>query len=177
MKSKYLHGKVGSALFAGAMLVGMVLASGVAAQAQYPQYPYGRDRDRYERRRDRDDDYYRRNDPYYRNRGYGNRGYGNIYQLALNQGYNDGVNVGREDVYRRQSYNPQRSHYYKSATTGYSSGYGNKDAYKQAYREGFARGYDAGYRQYGGGYGNRPYYGGNGRGTWGNVLGGVFGWP
>ena len=83
----------------------------------------------------------------WRNRDYG--GYNNNQQLQ--QGFNYGVNVGASDAQRGQNYSPQRSHYYRDAST-------------QAFRDGFVRGYDQGYRQYAsnrnGGY--DPYYGRNG---------------
>lgn len=102
----------------------------------------------------------------YRNRdGYG---YGqNVYRIAADQGYRDGIERGSKDARDRERFNPDNASQYKKATNGYRSEYGNKDAYKQAYREGFRRGYDAGFRQYnnsgnGGYYPNDdPYYGNN----------------
>jgi len=115
-----------------------------------------RDRDR----RDRNDDY--GNGNYGRNGGYGNNrvygGYNNANQNALNQGYQAGLNTGASDAQRGQRFNPQRSHYYRNASS-------------QAFRQGFVRGYDEGYRQYSG-YGS----GRDGRGT-GSILGGIFGRP
>jgi hypothetical protein len=54
------------------------------------------------------------------------------------------VNTGASDAQHRQSYSPQRSHYYREASS-------------QAFRDGFVRGYDQGYRQYAGVYGNGGY--------------------
>ena len=127
---------------------------------------YGRARGTY-------DPYYRndpydRNEPNYRNdrnRDYGR--YGNdIYRIAQDQGYRDGVDHGAEQAREGKRYNPESTRHYKDATSGYRSEYGNKDAYKQAYREGFRQGYDEGYRRYGGGYGRR-----NSRNILGNILG------
>jgi flagellar biosynthesis/type III secretory pathway protein FliH len=87
------------------------------------------------------------------------RGYGGYNNQQLQQGYQDGLNTGASDAQRRQSYNPQRSHFYKNASS-------------QAFRDGFVRGYDEGYRQYSGDYRNGGYrnrgdrndgYYGNGR--------------
>jgi hypothetical protein len=81
----------------------------------------------------------------YRTRDYGYGGYNN---QQLQQGYQYGVNTGASDAQRRQSYSPQRSRYYRNASS-------------QAFREGFVRGYDQGYRQYAynnGGYRNDGYY-------------------
>ena len=75
-----------------------------------------------------------RNDGYYgRNNGsYGNYGYNN---QELNRGYQQGINTGASDGRSNKSYSPERSRYFKNAST-------------QAFREGFVRGYDEGYRQY-----------------------------
>ena len=81
---------------------------------------------------------------------YGNYGYNNIYQVAQQQGYRDGLYTGSSDAQRGQSYNPQRSHFYKEARSGYSSSYGNRGQYQQAYRQGFLQGYQQGFQQYGG---------------------------
>jgi hypothetical protein len=158
MTTKRTRGRLFGALSVFSLLLGITLVSSVKAQAQ--QYPYGQD-DRYGR--DRDDGYRRRNDGYNGNRG------NNVYQAAAERGYQDGLYTGREDSYRGQSYDPERSHFFKNATYGYNSSYGNKNAYKQAYRDGFLRGYREGYR------GN----GRNGRGPYnrGGILGGIFGRP
>src|SRR5438128_3404422 len=94
----------------------------------------------------------------YGNGGYGNGGYGNYggYQAAANQGYQYGLSIGASDAQRGQNFNPQRSHYYRNASS-------------QAFRSGFVQGYQQGYRPYSG-YGNRGY----GRGS---ILGGIFGRP
>jgi hypothetical protein len=113
------------------------------ASAQYwpnNQDPY------YRQNRDRD---YRRDDRYGRNGGYNN----NAYQIAANQGYQDGLYTGSSDAQRRQSYNPQRSHFYRNGH-GDNGGYGNYGRYgnsyqfQQAYRQGFLQGYDQGYQRY-----------------------------
>src|SRR4030095_16259149 len=56
-------------------------------------------------------------------------------QQQLQQGYQYGVTTGSSDAQRRQSYRPQRSHYFREART-------------QAFRDGFVRGYDRGFSQY-----------------------------
>jgi hypothetical protein len=101
----------------------------------------------------------------YRNRdGYG---YGqDVYRIAADQGYRDGVNRGAEDARDNDRYNPEGTSQYKDGKNGHRSEYGNKEAYKQAYREGFRRGYDVGFRQYannrqGRGRNDDPYYGRN----------------
>lgn len=157
------------------MLLGVATIAGTTAQAQYPG-GYGQDRrdrdDRYRRNRD-DDDRYRndrnrnnrnrddryRNDPYGRN---GNNGYYDQYQVAREQGYRNGLSTGASDAQRGQSYNPQRSHFWKNGNDGYANG--NRGQYKQVFRDAFAQGYREGYQRYGGYNNNRR--GNNGR--WGN---------
>ncbi|MEP6741941.1 MAG: hypothetical protein ABJB61_05535 [bacterium] len=79
------------------------------------------------------------------NAQWSNRSYGGYNNQQLQQGYQYGVNTGASDAQRRQSYSPQRSRYYRDAST-------------QAFREGFVRGYDEGYRQYSANNGNGGYY-------------------
>jgi len=77
----------------------------------------------------------------------------------VNRGYQAGLNTGSSDARRGQSYSPQRSHYYRNASS-------------QAFRQGFVQGYDQGYQQYAG-YGNGRYR----RNNTGSILGGIFGRP
>jgi hypothetical protein len=172
MKSAYSRKKPGGVLLALFLLFGIAIISSTTAQAQWPwgngQNRSDRNRDERirrerERQRNRDDRYrrdrntgvydpYGRNDTYRRNNGgYGNvyGGYSNVYQVARNQGYSDGLSTGSADAQRGQSYNPQRSHYYKDGSDGYNSSYGNRGQYKQAFREAFLQGYREGYQRYG----------------------------
>src|SRR5688572_33479310 len=110
----------------------LVTVSSSTAQAQYP---WGRD-DRY-----RDDRYRRDRDWDYRNRQ-------SVFQVARQQGYSYGMNVGAADAQRGQSYNPQRSRYYRDATFGYSSYYGNRGQYRQVFRDAFIQGYRDGYQRF-----------------------------
>src|SRR2546423_7716335 len=137
MKSHYLRSKTGRILLALFFLVGIGMVSTASAQ----NWPYGQDP--YRRDRDRD---YRRDDRY------GRGGYGNEYQIAANQGYQDGLNTGSNDAQRRQNYNPQRSHFYRNGHGDYGGygRYGNSYQFQQAYRDGFLRGYNDGYQRYGG---------------------------
>ncbi|MEK6334971.1 MAG: hypothetical protein AABM67_08485 [Acidobacteriota bacterium] len=168
MKSHYLRNKIGRVFLVLSFLMTIGLVSSTAVQAQWNR----RDRDR-DYRRDRDRDYRRdrdrRNDDYRRNDQYGQYGgYGNINQVALNQGFQDGSYTGSRDAQRGQSYNPQRSHFYRNGhgdNGGYGS-YGNGYQYQQAYRNGFLRGYDQGFRRYGGYNNNRRGNGNNGRFPW-----------
>jgi flagellar biosynthesis/type III secretory pathway protein FliH len=69
----------------------------------------------------------------YRNNGsYGD--YGGYSNRELNDAYQQGLNTGASDGQSRRNYSPERSRYYRNASS-------------QASREGFIRGYDEGYRQ------------------------------
>jgi len=147
MKSDYFRNRIGRILLVLSFLVGVGLASTSGVQAQYR-----RDQDPYYRRdRDRDND--RDQDRRYRRDDRNDR-YGNVYQIAANQGYQDGLYTGSNDAQRGQNYNPQRSHFYRNGH-GNNGGYGNNGRYgnrvdQRAYRDGFLRGYDEGFRRYGG---------------------------
>ena len=132
MKSHYLRSNAGRILLALFFLVGIGMVSTASAQ----NWPYGQDPYRRDRRDNRS----------------GRGGYGNEYQIAANQGYQDGLNTGSNDAQRRQNYNPQRSHFYRNGhgdNGGYGR-YGNSYQFQQAYRDGFVRGYSDGYRRSGG---------------------------
>ena len=163
MKAHYFSHRAGRILAALFFVAGITLVSSTATQAQWwpnatgqrqRDRDYRRDRDR-DYRRDRDNDWRRRrnrnrNDDDWRYRG--NTGYGSISQAAVNQGFQDGIYTGSRDAQRGQSYNPQRSHFYRNGhgdNGGYGR-YGNSYQYQQAYRQGFLRGYDQGFRQYSG---------------------------
>ncbi len=79
--------------------------------------------------------------------GYNRYGYaGNI---GYRNGYNDGIEKGREDTRKHRSYDILRHGWYRGGDRHYEREYGPKDLYRNAYREGFKQGYDAAYR---GGY-------------------------
>ena len=155
MNFKYLRNKIGGALLGVSLLLSLGMISTASAQGQW-----GRDRDY--RRGNRDDRYGRG--------GYGNYG----YQVARDRGYQDGLQTGSGDGQKRQSYDPQRSHFFKNASYGYERSYGNKDQYKQVYRDSFVQGYNEGYRR----YDNGRYGRNNGRnnGRWFPNPGGRFPW-
>lgn len=139
MKSHYLSSKVGRILLALSFLVGVGMVS--TASAQY--WPNNNNQDPYYRQNRRDDRWGR------------NGGYNNAYQIAANQGYQDGLYTGSNDAQRRQNYNPQRSHFYRNGGSNNNSiwgGYGRNSSYQyqQAYRQGFLQGYNDGYQRYGG---------------------------
>jgi len=157
MKLAYSSKSIGGYLLAFFLLFGVLTVASSSAQAQWRDRDRDRRDDRWERR-DRDDRY---RDDRYRNDRYRDRNYGNYgYQTARQQGYSYGLNVGAADAQRGQSYNPQRSRYWKNATEGYNSYYGNKGQYKQVFRDAFEQGYREGFQRYG--------YNNNRRGRWDN---------
>jgi hypothetical protein len=164
--------KLGGAFLALSLLCGFGIMSSMTAQAQDRgdgQWQRNRDRNddrnrdqhrRRDRNRNQDQNRSRRDDRYDRDNRYGNNGgYNNGNQIAQ-QGYQAGLSTGASDAQRGQSYSPQRSHYYK-------------DASSQQFRNGFVQGYAAGFRQYGGYNNNGDYRRGNGGNGIGNILGGI----
>jgi hypothetical protein len=102
--------------------------------------------------------YYGNDNGYYGNNGGYNNGYGNnLYRIAQQNGYRDGVSKGQEEARKGDRYNPQSTSPYKNGLNGYDRSYGNREAYKQAYRQAFLQGFDRGYNQNrgNGGYNNR----------------------
>jgi len=67
--------------------------------------------------------------------------------------------TGASDGRRGQTYDPERSHFYKRADGGFFSIFGGRSSYQQAYRDGFLRGYQDGFqdwqRYFSGGYFHR----------------------
>ena len=126
MKTNYSGKKLGGYLLAFFLLFGILTVASSSAQAQYP---WGYDRDR-------------RDDRYRRDRDWDNRNRG--FQVARQQGYSYGMNVGAADAQRGQSYNPQRSRYYRNGVDGFS----NRGQFRQVFREAFLQGYRDGYQRY-----------------------------
>jgi hypothetical protein len=124
MKLSYSRLKTGGYLLAFFLLFGiLVTVASSTAQAQYRRYD-------------------RRND------NYGEWSRRNAVQVARQQGYSYGMNVGAADAQRGQSFNPQRSRYYRSGEAGYSSSYGNRGVYRQVFRDAFIQGYRDGFQRY-----------------------------
>lgn len=166
----YSSKKLVGYLMALFVVLGVATFGSSTTQAQYPDYRRDRDYRRDDRNRRDNDDRYRRDDDdrYRRDDRYGrNGGYGYDYQIAREQGYRNGLATGAADAQRGQSYNPQRSHFWRNGTDGYNSRYGNRGQYKQIFRDAFVQGYREGYQRYGG-YNRRSNNGrwGNGRWPW-----------
>jgi len=131
--------KTGGYVLAFFLLFGIfVTVASSTAQAQY--------RDRYDRYG---------NDRYRRDRDWDYRNRQSVLQQARQQGYSYGMNVGAADAQRGQSYNPQRSRYYRNADQGYNSYYGNRSQYRLVFRNAFLQGYRDGYQRFA--YNNRRY--------------------
>lgn len=78
---------------------------------------------------------------------------------AFRRGYDDGVVKGREDVRDRDSFDPARHNWYRSADRGYNSRYGTREDYRAEYRRGFLAGYESAHhgRQRSGGFDWWPF--------------------
>lgn len=66
-----------------------------------------------------------------------------IDREAFRKGYDDGVVKGREDVSDRDSFDPARHSWYRSADRGYNSRYRTREDYRADYRRGFLSGYES----------------------------------
>ena len=118
--------KTSGYLLAIFLLFGFITVASSSVQAQYRVW-------------DRDRDRSRREDRYERRLG---------LQVARERGYSYGMNVGAADAQRRQSYNPQRSRYWRNATEGYNRDFGNRGQYQQVFRNAFEQGYRDGYQRF-----------------------------
>ena len=129
MKLGYSSKKIGGFSLAFFLLFGIITVASSTAQAQVPWWGRDRDRDRRERREDR----------WERRQG---------LQVARERGYSYGMSVGAADAQRGESYNPQRSRYWRNATEGYDNDFGNKGQYKQVFRNAFEQGYREGFQRF-----------------------------
>jgi len=66
-------------------------------------------------------------------------------RVSFENGYNDGLEQGREDARDRDGYDPARHSRFKNADHKYDKDSGSKDRYKAVFRNGFLDGYAAGY--------------------------------
>ena len=173
MKSNNLKNKIGGAILAFSILLGVGFATSMTAQAQYrndDQYQRSREAERERQRRERE---WRRqqrqrernnNNGYgYGNNngyGYGNRrgrssdGYGNyggsfqLRQTALNAGANEGIKAGRKDRQRGERFDYTDEGAYQKATEDYSSKLGDRYIYQRYFREAYQNAYADGYAGY-----------------------------
>ena len=124
------------------------------ARVIYGNVNGARNNDERYRDRDRND---RNNGGVYRDDRYGNtyptNGRNGVNSVPYDNGYRDGVEKGREDAGDRDSFDPVRHSWYRSADRGYNSRYGSRETYRLTYRDGFEAGYEQAYRQLRGGTG------------------------
>lgn len=66
--------------------------------------------------------------------------------VAVQIGYRDGLQVGRDDASNRQNYDPRRAKWYRDGDHDYNNRYGSRDQYTREYRDAFIQGYEEGYR-------------------------------
>ena len=137
MKLLYSSKRIFGSLLAFFLLFGIITVASSTAQGQVPWWDRDRDRDRREDRRE---------DRYERRQG---------LQVARERGYSYGMNTGAADAQRGQSYNPQRSRYWRNGTEGYDNDFGNRGQYRQVFRNSFEQGYREGFQRYA--YNNRRY--------------------
>jgi hypothetical protein len=127
-----------------ALAIVMLLGFGQVTEANaLGSYDDDDDRREYRRDDDRDDRRGRDRDRDGRHRRYSRQ---EIYRIALQIGYRDGLSRGYEErrFNRRSDYN--RSHDYRDGMRGFRSEYGDRIAFQQGYREGFRRGFFESYR-------------------------------
>ena len=81
---------------------------------------------------------------------YGGGSTGGTYSRssASSNGFNDGLEAGRDDVRSNRSFEPRRPKEYREGDRGYSSADGSRDDYKREYRAAFQQGYEQGFREY-----------------------------
>jgi hypothetical protein len=166
-----------------------LLGTSVAANAQWGQneqervyQQQQRDAERIaEQQRARQDQINRQNDPYYNNSRYNNNGRRNRYRVnrngryynmdqrgaellrqAVNAGYQQGYNAGRQDSRSRRRNSWNNNSMYNSGTYGYQS-YVDRNLYQYYFRQGFEKGYQDGFS-------SRNQYGRNGTNILGTIL-------
>jgi hypothetical protein len=69
--------------------------------------------------------------------------------VALDTGYRDGLQAGRQDLAQRKDFHPDKHDAYEDADHGYQKNYGDKNRYKEQYRKGFVRGYEDAFNRLG----------------------------
>jgi hypothetical protein len=139
---------------ASMMSLGLLLLMPVATSAQTIYDPYNRqDRreDRRERRQDRREERRERREA---RRGYAGGNYNHwggssqLRQTALNAGYNEGIQDGRRDRSRGETFYFADESDYRNASKDYNSRFGNRALYQRFFRAGFENGYRDGWNGY-----------------------------
>ena len=144
MKTSQWETKIGSAVFAFALLFSAAIVLSSTAQAQYPN-----DRNAQGRNDRRGNDNDRQ-----AHRGRNWDGYGNyggspqLRQTALNAGYNEGIKQGHKDRNKRNSNTFQGQSAYQKATKDYNSRLGDREVYRRYFREAYGNGFSDGVNGY-----------------------------
>jgi hypothetical protein len=87
--------------------------------------------------RDRDDHY----------RGSGFYGSADSSRVAYDTGYQDGITMAGEDLYKNKPFNPSPRARFDHRDHGYYRGYGEKEAYKAEYTDGYRAGYQSAFER------------------------------
>ena len=119
-------------------LVGTAMLSATPAMAQGP-FPRRDDRGSIQRDR-RDPRDARGNGTIWDRRTTGR------YDLAFENGENDGYKEGLKDGEKGDRFDPVREKRFRSGDHGYDKRYGSKELYKDRYRVGYRSGYEQGYQ-------------------------------
>jgi hypothetical protein len=133
MKTNQSQSRIGSAILALSLLLGIVIALSTTAQAQYQN-----DRNAQDRNRNDNGDRGRNWDRY---GNYG--GSAQLRQTALNAGYTEGVSLGRSDRDNSNRSDYHNQSVYQNATTDYSRRLGDRELYRKYFREAFESGYNS----------------------------------
>ena len=124
MTTNQLEGKVGRAIMAFSLLLGIGIVLGSAAQAQRPDDRYAQERGRNWER-------------------YGNYGGSTeLRQTALNAGYTEGINEGRLNRASGRYADLRNQSTYQRATKDFSPRLGDRELYRRYFREAFEEGYN-----------------------------------
>ncbi len=87
-------------------------------------------------------------DDYRYDRAYGYNHYQDGRRFAHQIGYQDGVQVAREDQWRGKPYQPYPRGAYRWADHGYRRDFGDVSEYREWYADGYRDGYQAAFRGY-----------------------------
>jgi hypothetical protein len=83
-------------------------------------------------------------DGFYRGGSYYGSGiYGSYERVGYETGYQDGVTMAREDLYKNKPFNPNPRARFDDRDHGYRRDYGDRNDYKAQYTDGYRAGYQA----------------------------------
>jgi hypothetical protein len=79
----------------------------------------------------------------YRGNGYYGGNYAYNGRVGYDTGYQDGVSMAREDLYKNKPFNPNPRARFDGRDHGYSREYGDKNSYRAQYTDGYRAGYES----------------------------------